>query len=63
MTVPTGLRDDLLTYLFCTSPERARIISELVERNPGVGQPLMDLEVGDEPRARFEVELLPRCWS
>jgi hypothetical protein len=35
-----------------------RIISELVERNPGMGRLLMDLEADDALRARLEVELL-----
>jgi hypothetical protein len=56
--IPAGLRDDLITYLFCTSPERARIISELVERNPGIADLLMDLEADEELRAKFEISLL-----
>ncbi|MGZ8631681.1 MAG: hypothetical protein ACXWZF_12060 [Actinomycetota bacterium] len=35
--IPPALRDDLLTFLFCTSPDRARIIAELLVRNPGIG--------------------------
>jgi hypothetical protein len=35
---PPALRDDLLTYLFCTSPDRARIIAELLARTPGMGE-------------------------
>ena len=30
------LRDVLIAYLLCDSPQRARIISELVNRNPGI---------------------------
>jgi len=30
--IPPSLRDDLITYLFCTSPDRARIIAELLVR-------------------------------
>jgi hypothetical protein len=32
--IPPALRDDLLTYLFCSSPDRARIIAELLARTP-----------------------------
>ena len=56
--IPLALRDDLLTYLFCTSPDRARIIAELLVRNPGIGELLADLEADDDLRARFETELL-----
>jgi hypothetical protein len=56
--IPPALRDDLLTYLFCTSPDRARIIAELLVRNPGMGDLLADLEADDELRARLEIELL-----
>ena len=45
--IPPTLRDDLLTYLFCTSPDRARIIAELVQRNPGIADLLMDLEADE----------------
>ena len=30
--IPPALRDDLLTYLFWTSPDRARITFDLYER-------------------------------
>jgi hypothetical protein len=56
--IPPALRDDLITFLFCTSPERARIISELVERNPGMADLLMDLEADDDLRAKAELTLL-----
>jgi len=56
--IPAALRDDLLTYLFCTSPDRARIIAELMVRNPGIGDLLADLEADDDLRARLEIELL-----
>lgn len=52
------LRRDLLRYLAHTSKERARLIDELVERNPGIGTLLMDLEADDDLRAQFEVRLL-----
>jgi hypothetical protein len=42
--MPPALRDDLITYLFCTSPDRARIIAELMARNPGIGDLLIELE-------------------
>ena len=54
--IPPAIRDDLLTYLFCTSPDRARIIAELLVRNPGLGELLADLEA--DLRARFAIELL-----
>ena len=43
---------------FATSAERARIISELTERNPGTADLLMELEADADLRARFEIELL-----
>ena len=55
--IPPGLRDDLLTYVFATSEERARIMGELTERNSGMADLLIDLEA-NELRARFEMELL-----
>jgi hypothetical protein len=56
--IPPALRDDLITFLLCDSPDRARIISELVERNPGIAELLMDLEADDDLRTRFEMALL-----
>jgi hypothetical protein len=56
--IPPALRDDLISYLLCTSPDRARIIADLIQRNPGMGELLMDLEADDNLRARFEMELL-----
>ena len=47
----------LLAYLFCTSPDRARLIAELIERNPGIADLLMDLEAEDDLRAKLEIEL------
>jgi len=35
--IAPALRDDLLAYLFCTSPDRARIIAELLVRNQASG--------------------------
>jgi hypothetical protein len=52
------LRRDLLRYLAATSGERARLIGELVERNPGTAEVLMELEADGALRARFEIELL-----
>jgi hypothetical protein len=40
---PQALRDDLITHLFCTSPDRARLVAELSERNPGMGALPADL--------------------
>jgi hypothetical protein len=56
--ISEGLRRELLLYLTATSAERARIIAELVDTNPGMGEILMDLEGDDDLRARFETELL-----
>jgi hypothetical protein len=58
MNIPDPLRDDLPRYLFCTSPDRARIIAELMDRNPGIAELLMDLEADNDLRTRFEMELL-----
>ena len=52
------LRRDILRFLAATSEERARLIGELVARNPGMGSLLMDLEADDDLRTRFEIELL-----
>lgn len=56
--IPLALRDDLITYLFCSSPDRAHIIAELLVRNPGLEELLADLEADDDLRARLEIELL-----
>ncbi|HET6791557.1 MAG TPA: hypothetical protein VFI35_08245 [Actinomycetota bacterium] len=53
--VTPELRRDLLRYLSATSEERARLIGELVERNPGMASLLMDLEADDDLRARFVI--------
>jgi hypothetical protein len=46
-----ALRDDMITYLLCTSPDRARIVAELGDRgNVGVMSLLMDLEEDDALR-------------
>ena len=55
MSIPPALRDDLLAYLLCTSPDRARLIAELIERNPGLANLLMDLEADDDLRAKLEM--------
>jgi hypothetical protein len=52
------LRRELLRYLSATSEERARLIGELTERNPGMADLLGDLEADDTLRDRFELELL-----
>lgn len=56
--VPPALLRDLLRYLAATSKERARLIGELVERNPEMADMLMQLEADDALRARFEIDLL-----
>lgn len=58
MYISPALRDDLLAYLLCTSPDRARLIAELTARYPGIADLLMDLEADDDLRAQFEIELL-----
>ena len=52
------LRRDLLRYLSATSKERARIIGELVARNPSMAELLMDLEADYDLGTRFEIALL-----
>jgi hypothetical protein len=56
--IPEPLRRDLLRYLAATSAERARLIGELVERNPGMADVLADLEADEDLPARFEIELI-----
>ena len=58
MDISPALRDDLLAYLFCTSPDRARLIAELTARNPGIADLLMDLEADDDLRTKLEIALL-----
>jgi hypothetical protein len=58
--IPPALRDDLIAYLLCDSPDRARIVGELTDRNPGIAELLMDLEADDDLRTRLEMELLGR---
>lgn len=60
VAVPPALRKDLLRYLFATSAYRARIISEMTWRNPGMADLLAELESDDDLRTRFEIELLNR---
>jgi hypothetical protein len=55
--IPPALRDDLIAYLLCDSPDRARL-SELLVRNPGMGDLLALLEGDDEMRAKLEIALL-----
>ncbi len=55
--IPDELRADLIRYLLATSSERARIIGELSARNPSMAELLTDLEVEDDLRARFEMEV------
>ena len=52
--LPAALRDDLIAFLMCDSADRARLIADLLKRNPGVGDLLADLDL----RARVEIELL-----
>jgi hypothetical protein len=52
------MRRELLRYLGATLQDRARLIGELTERNPGIADLLLDLEADDDLRIRFEIELL-----
>jgi hypothetical protein len=52
------LRRDLLRSLSATSKDRARVIRQLVERNPWMAELLMDLEADYDLRTRLEIELL-----
>lgn len=61
MVIPLEFSDDLIRYLLATSAERARIIGELTERNPGMADLLADLEADDDLRAKLEIELLSRA--
>jgi hypothetical protein len=56
--LPEPLRHELLRYLGATSQDRARLIGQLTERNPGMADLLLDLEADDDLRTRFEIELL-----
>lgn len=56
--IPPALRDDLVTYLSWSSSDRARIVAELLVRNPGLGELLAELEADDDLRAQFEIEPL-----
>jgi hypothetical protein len=56
--IPPGLRDYLIAFLLCDSPDRARIISELLQWNLSMDDLLMDLESDDDLRTRLEMELL-----
>jgi hypothetical protein len=56
--ISPALRDDLIAYLMCDSADRARLIADLLKRNPGMGDLLAELEADDDLRARLELELL-----
>jgi hypothetical protein len=56
--LPERLRRDLLRYLAATSEERARLIGDLIWRNPARADFLVDLEADDALRTRVEIELL-----
>lgn len=57
-SIPEPLREDLLRYLTADSRERARLISGLATRNPGIADVLIGLEADDQLRTRFEQELI-----
>jgi hypothetical protein len=50
----------LLAHLSKTSAERARAIRKVYAVSPSLGDLLIDLEVDDDIRTRFEVALLER---
>ena len=56
--LPESMRRELLSYLSATSEERARLIGELTQRNPGMADLLADPEANDTLRDRLELELL-----
>ena len=51
-------KEDGPRLLLCDSADRARLIADLLKRNPGMGDLLADLEADDNLRARLEMELL-----
>lgn len=61
--LPEPLRRDLLRYLGATSEDRAHLIGELTQRNPGMAELLLDFEADDDLRTRFEIELLSEAWG
>jgi hypothetical protein len=56
--IPPRMRDDLIAYLICDSPDRPRLIAEMLVRNPGMGDLLAALETDDDLRLRLETSLL-----
>lgn len=56
--IPEPLREELLRCLMVGSADRARIIGELTERDPGMADLLMELEADYELSTKFEIELL-----
>jgi hypothetical protein len=56
--IPSSMRDDLIAYLMCDSPDRPRLIAEMLVRNPGMGDLLAALETDDDLRLRLETSLL-----
>jgi hypothetical protein len=44
----------------CDSPDRPRLIAEMLVRNPGMGDLLAALETDDDLRLRLETSLLRR---
>lgn len=55
--IPGSRRRDLLRYSQASSAERARLLEDLFERNPGVADIVADLEAYEELRWRYEVAL------
>jgi hypothetical protein len=56
--IPEDIRLDLLRYLRATSAERAQIIARLHERGSDLAEVLTDLELDDDLRLMFELDLL-----
>ena len=56
--IPPALRDDPIAFLLCDPADRARLIADLLKRNPWMGDLLAELEAGDDLRTRLEMKLL-----
>ena len=56
--LPSALRDDLIALLLCDSADTCSADRRLAPTEPGNGHLMADLEVDDDLRARFDMELL-----
>ena len=55
--IPESRRSDLLRYAQASSAERARLLEDLLEKNPGMAGIVAELEAYEELHWRFEVAL------